>query len=88
MSCWGWTWREYVPAFREQKVWFKEFLLMKEEKNVKVGVENVKRLLVEQAEVHKADWTESSLPSISFEHRREGLMLNTTPATAMVANIS
>ena len=37
MSCWGWTWREYVPAFREQKVWFKEFLLMKEEKNVKVG---------------------------------------------------
>ena len=55
---------------------------------MKVGVENVKRLLVEQAEVHKADWTESSLPSISFEHRREGLMLNTTSATAMVANIS
>ena len=55
---------------------------------MKVGVENVKRLLVEQAEVHKADWTESSLLSVSFEHRREGLMLNTTPATAMVANIS
>ena len=83
--------RELVPAFREHKVGLEEFLLMKEEDIVKVGVDKVgvvKRLLVGQAEIHKADWTKSSLPSISSDHRREGLMLNTPSATAMVANIS
>ena len=51
--------RELVPAFRELKVGFEEFLLMKEEDMVKVGVDKVamvKRLLVGQAEIHKADW--------------------------------
>ena len=83
--------RECVPAFRKHKVGLEEFLLMKEEDIVKVGVDKVgvvKRLLVGQAEIHKADWTKSSLPSISSDHRREGLMLNTPSATAMVANIS
>ena len=55
---------------------FEEFLLMKEVDMVKVGVDKVgmvKRLLVGQAEIHKAGWTKSSLPSISSDHRRKGL---------------
>ena len=39
-------------------------------------------------EIHKADWAKSSLPSISSNHSREGLMLNTPSATVKVANIS
>ena len=76
--------REYVPVVREQTVGLDEVLFIKN--NVKVGMENVKRLLVGQAEMYKANWTESSLPSISFDHRREDFMLNTT--SAMVTNIS
>ena len=67
---------DLVPAFRELKDGFEESLLMKEVDMVKVGVDKVgmvKRLLVGQAEIHKAGWTKSSLPSISSDHRRKGL---------------
>lgn len=49
---------------------------------MKVGMDKVgmvKRLLVGQAEVNKADWSKSTLPSISSDHRREGLMLTEHP---------
>jgi len=82
---------ECVPAFKKHRVGLEEFLLMREEDIVTVGVDKVgavKRLLVGQAEIHKADWAKSSLPCIASDHRREGLMLNTATSTAMVANIS
>ena len=45
--------------------------------NVKVG--DRKRLIMCQADLHKAEWSKSSLPSIDHTHRR---------ATTMVANMS
>eukprot|EP00092_Neocalanus_flemingeri_P001990 GFUD01002123.1.p1 GENE.GFUD01002123.1~~GFUD01002123.1.p1 ORF type:complete len:485 (+),score=192.90 GFUD01002123.1:828-2282(+) len=83
--------REFVPVFREHKVGLEEFLLMREGDIERLGVDKVgavKRLLVGQAEIHKADWAKSSLPSVAPDHRREGLMLTTPTATAMIANIS
>ena len=83
--------RELVPMFRDHKVGLEEFLLMREDDMLRMGVDKVgslKRLLVGQAEIHKADWAKSSLPPVATDHRREGLMLNTPTATAMMANIS
>ena len=83
--------REYIPAFRNHKVGLEEFLLMSEQDMKSLGVDKigaVKKLQIGQAEIHKADWSKSSLPCVSSDHRKEGLMLNTASATAMVANIS
>jgi len=83
--------REYVPLFRKHMVGLEEFLLMREADIAGIGVDKVgavKKLLIGQAEIHKAEWSKSSLPSVSSDHRREGLMLNTATTTAMVANIS
>ena len=54
--------------------------------NVKVG--DRKRLITCQADLHKAEWSRSSLPSIDHAHRRAGLLLDTLSSTTMVANMS
>ena len=54
--------------------------------NVKVG--DRKRLIMCQADLHKAEWSRSSLPSIDHAHRRAGLLLDTLSSTTMVANMS
>ena len=53
--------------------------------NDKVG--DRKRLIMCQADLHKAEWSKSSLPSIDHTHRRAGLLLDTLSST-MVANMS
>ena len=67
------------------------FLMLKESdidtlENVKVG--DRKRLITCQADLHKAEWSRSSLPSIDHAHRRAGLLLDTLSSTTMVANMS
>jgi len=77
--------------FYQQNIDLETFLILKEEEVFKLGEENladVKKLMVCQAELHTAEWRRSSLTSVKPEHRREGLMIDTPSATAMVANIS
>ena len=80
---------EFVPAFKDHKVALEEFLLLREENMVRVGVAKVgavKRLLIGKVEKHKTGWTKSSLPSIISDQRTTGLMLNTPTDITMVAS--
>jgi len=77
--------------FHQQNINLETFLILREDEVSKLGVENVadiKKIMVCQAELHTAEWRRSSLTSVKPEHRREGLMIDTPSATAMVANIS
>ena len=52
------------------------------------NVGDIKKLMTSQGDLHKAEWRKSSLPSISSEHRRDGLVLDTPSAATMLGNIS
>ena len=79
-----------IQIFHENKVDFETFLILKEADVGKLvnNIGDCKKLLSSQAELHKAEWSNSSLPSIKSEQRRDGLVLDTPVATTMLGNIS
>ena len=83
--------RELIPLFSDHRIGVEEFLMMSDTDFASLGIEKVgviKRLLVGQAEMHKAEWSKTSLPSLNADYMREGLTLNMLTATGMMANIS
>ena len=80
----------------EHNVDLESFLLMKEDDMKVLGVEkigDVKKLVVLQARLHTEEWRNSSLPPLTSQVKRgreasDGLMIDVTTATTMVANIS
>jgi len=82
---------EYKETFEKHKVRVEEFLTIREEDMIQMGVEKIgarKRLLEAQFEAHKRTWEKSSMPNVSYSDKQRGLRLSCPDTAGILGNLA
>jgi len=81
--------QEVVNAFKKHKIELEQFLVLRETDLSEMGVKDVglrKAIMASISEIHKRDWSRSSLPKITPKDKQKGIYINCPDAVAMASN--